>query len=253
MRAEVARENLRPQLVEAGNAADLARLNLLRLVGLPLTQEVRLSTALEVPEDLALSAVDPLELRSRPALEALERQIHIKEDQVRIAKGAFLPSVSLQMNYGRQIFPAGAFNLEGDWRTDWSAGVGVQIPIFSGMKHKAELEQARVELEQAQLQLTQTRKLIEMEFEQARGERDRARLEIAARGRTVEQAERVHDLTALRYERGLATQLEVSEARLGLLQARTNQAQALMDYHTAEAKLARAVGKSGASAAGARR
>src|SRR5690606_22768384 len=121
---------------------------------------------------------------------------------------------------GRQIFPTDPFKLEGDWRTDWSATVGVQIPIFSGLKRRAELEKARVELEQARLQLSQARRQVELEFEQARGERERALAEIAARGRTVEQAQRVYDLTALRYERNLATQLEVSEARLALLQAR---------------------------------
>jgi outer membrane protein TolC len=256
MRAEVGRENLRPRLVEAQNASQLASLNLLRLVGLPLTQQVRLSTSLEVPADAAGAAgagVDPLELRQRPALDALESQVEIKESQVRVAKGEFLPSVALQMNYGRQMFPTDAFRLEGQWRTDWSATVGVQVPIFSGLKRKAELDRARVELEQARLQLTQVRKQVELEFEQARGERDRALAEIEARGRTVAQAERVHDLTALRYERGLATQLEVSEARLALLQARTNQAQALKDYHTAEARLVRAVGRSSATAGAVRR
>lgn len=247
LRAEVARENLRPRLVEAENASELARLNLMRLVGLPLTQKVKLSSSLEVPDAGRESGVDPLALARRPALEAMARQVEIREGQIKVARGEFLPSVALQMNYGRQIFPTDAFRLEGDWRTDWSATIGVQIPIFSGLKRKAELDKARVELEQARLQLAQTRKLVEMEYEQARGERDRAVLEIEARGRTVEQAQRVHDLTELRYERGLATQLEVSEARLALLQARTNLAQALMDYHTAEAKLVRAVGGSSIS------
>lgn len=253
MRAEVARENLRPRLVEAQNASELARLNLLRLVGLPLTQQVHLSTPLEVPTGSSGTTADPLELRKRPALEAMERQVEIKEGQIKVAKGEFLPSVALQMNYGRQMFPTEAFRLDGDWRTDWSATVGIQIPIFSGLKRKAELDRARVELEQARLQLSQVRKQVELEYEQARGERDRALLEIQARGRTVEQAERVYDLTALRYERGLATQLEVSEARLALLQARTNQAQALMDYHTAEARLVRALGQSAATSGTGRR
>lgn len=253
MRAEVGRENLRPRLVEAQNASQLASLNLLRLVGLPLTQKVRLSTSLEVPAGAAGTGADPLELHQRPALDALASQVEIKESQVRVAKGEFLPSVALQMNYGRQMFPTDAFRLDGQWRTDWSATVGVQIPIFNGLKRKAELDRARVELEQARLQLTQVRKQVELEYEQARGERGRALAEIEARGRTVAQAERVHDLTALRYERGLATQLEVSEARLALLQARTNQAQALKDYHTAEARLVRAVGRSSAAAGAVRR
>ena len=47
-------------------------------------------------------------------------------------------------------------------------------------------------------------------------------------------AQRVYDLTVLRYDQGLATQLEVTDARLSLLQARTNLAQAITDYYIAD-------------------
>ena len=72
---------------------------------------------------------------------------------------------------------------------------------------------------------------------------ERARASIQARERTVQQAQRVYDLTVLRYEQGLASQLEVSDSRLALLQARTNLAQATADYHIANARVTRAVGR----------
>jgi len=52
----------------------------------------------------------------------------------------------------------------------------------------------------------------------------------------------VYDLTVLRYERGLATQLEVSQSRLELLQARSNLAQATADLRIAVARVERAAG-----------
>jgi len=76
---------------------------------------------------------------------------------------------------------------------------------------------------------------------------NRAASAITARQRTVDQARRVHDLTVLRFENGLSTQLEVADARLGLLQARTNLAQATADYLLAEAQVARALGRSSAA------
>lgn len=251
MRAEVALENLRPGLIEAQNAAELAQLNLKRLVGIPLNQPIELTTELELPTDdgsLVASGVDASEvLKDRPALAAAERHVDIRKSQVRIAKGAYLPSVGLNVSYGRLLYPDDPFEMSGDWRTDWSATVGVQIPLFTGLKRQADVEIARAELEQARLQLAQLREALELEYQQALGERDRARAEIDARQRTVDQAQRVYDLTELRYERGLATQLEVSEARLALLQARTNLAQALMNYHTADAKLVRALGRGAAT------
>jgi outer membrane protein TolC len=246
LRAEVSLENLRPQLVQARNASELAMLDLKRLVNVPLTQPVRLTTALEAP-DTTNAAPPELQIAERPAVGVAERQVAIKEKQVSVAKGAFLPSVDLQVRYGRQIFPPGTFNFGGaDWRKDFAATIGVKIPLFNGFRTSAQVQQARVELEQSRLQLTQLREAVQLEYEQARGERARAVSSIEARRRTVEQAQRVYDLTVMRYEKGLATQLEASDARLALLQARTNLAQAIADYHIANAQIMKALGQSSA-------
>lgn len=110
------------------------------------------------------------------------------------------------------------------------------------------MEQARIELTRAKLQVGQLRESVQLQYQQARGERERALSTISARQRTVEQAQRVHDLTVLRFERGLSTQLEVSDARLALLQARTNVAQAIADFHIADAGVERALGRLPAAA-----
>ncbi len=248
LRAEVARDNLRPQAVQARNAAELATLDLKRLVDLPLGEPVRLTTPLAPPSAEVLARVDlapPVTVAQRAALAAAERQVSIRAQQVRIARGAFLPSVSVNMNYGRQLFPSSTFALNEDWRTDWTAGLTVNVPIFNGGQRTAELQTARVERERAELQLSQLREAVQLQAEQARGERERARTAIAARERTVAAAQRVYDLTTLRYNQGLATQLEVSQSRLELLQARSNLAQAIADFFVADAGLVRATGIGG--------
>ena len=247
LRAEVSLENLRPQLVDAHNASELARLNLKRLTDIPASQPLRLTTALSAPppEELAEAGLEPDVLSAqRAAVLAAEQQVEIQERQVRIARSAFQPNVSLQMSYGKQAFPSDIFDVGGDWRTDWTAGLVVSVPVFTGLRRPAEVQQARAQLEQARLQVDLLRESVQIQYEQARGEKERARAQIAARQRTVDQAQRVYDLTVLRYEEGLATQLEVSEARLELLQARTNLAQAIADYYIADAGLVRALGGS---------
>ena len=245
LRAEVSRDNLRPQLVEARNAAELSLLNLKRLTDLPLEQPVRLTTPLAAPPASVLAQDGPspqLQVAQRAAVAAAERQVSIREQGVRVARGAYLPNVSVQMNYGRQLFPSTMFAFNEEWRTDWTAGLNVNIPIFNGFQRSAQLQQARVELERARLQLSQLREGVQLQYEQARGERERARAAISARQRTVDAATRVYELTTLRYSQGLATQLEVSQARLELLQARTNLAQAVADFYIADAGVSRAAG-----------
>ncbi len=251
MRAEVSRDNLRPQLVQARNAAHLAKLNLKRLVDIPLDQPVTLKTPLEPPEPSEAAVLPSAEVRiaQRAAVQAAEQQVDIREQQVRIAKGAFLPNVSLQMNYGRQLFPEEMFDFSTDWRTDWSVSVGLQLPIFNGFKRVADINIAQVQLEQSRLQLAQLREAVQLQYEQARSEKERALAAIAARERTVDVAQRVYDLTVLRYDQGVATQLEVSDARLALLQARTNLAQAVADYYIADAGLTRSMAEAQYNAA----
>ena len=81
-----------------------------------------------------------------------------------------------------------------------------------------------------------------MEYEQALGEFRRAQRQLTAAASTVAQAERVYDLTEMRYAEGLATQLDVSNARLALQQARLNQIQAFHDAYLAVARAERALG-----------
>jgi outer membrane protein TolC len=246
LRAEVALANLQPQLIQARSASELAALDLKRLLNVPAAQPLELTTALDVPgpEQLAEPTRVPDEvLQNRAAIAGAERSVRMRELAVRIAKGAFLPQISIAMNYGRTAYPSSVFNVSRNgWRTDWNGVLGIQIPIFDGLRRNAQIDGAQAQLLQTRLQLAQLREGVQIQYQQATGERQRAAAAIMARQKTVTQAQRVHDLTVLRYDRGLATQLEVSDARLALLQARTNLAQALSDFYIAEATVTRTVG-----------
>ncbi|HEX8385494.1 MAG TPA: TolC family protein [Rubricoccaceae bacterium] len=243
LRAEVELENLRPQVVQAQNAADLAVLNLKRLTNIPFEQPVELTTALTLPsaEALADLSLDPTaETSQRAAVLAAEAQVGVFEQQVRLQRAAYLPSVTLQSSYGKQLLPSSIFAFDTAPRTDWTVSVGVSIPLFDGFRRRAQVAQAGVELRQVELQRDQLVEAVQLQVEQALREKRRAAALIAARQRTVEQATRVYRLTELQYQNGLATQLEVSNARLALLQSRSNLVQALADFYTADTDFARA-------------
>lgn len=245
LRADVELENLRPQLVEATNTAELAMLNLKRLLNVPADQPLKLTTPLAPPPAEARLAVAPepeATIAQRAALRAAEEQVAIREQQVSIARGAYLPSISLTTSYGKQLFPSTLVAFNEDWRTDWTVGVQISVPIFDGFRRASEVEQARVALRQAELQRVQLEEGIRMDYQRALGERERALAQVDASQRTVEQAERVYQLTELQYDEGQATQLQVFSAQLALLQARTNFAQALTNYYVANAGANRAMG-----------
>jgi outer membrane protein TolC len=250
--AEVELENLRPQLVQARNERDVALQNLKRLVNVPAETAVTLTTPLVATTaagtPLASIALPDLEtaaaeLRARATVRAAEAQVAVTEEQADIARSAYLPTVSLSANLSRQAFPNElTFPSSGEWRDDWTVGFMVQWPLFQGFRRAADLDAANAQVQQAKLQVVMLHEGVRLEYSQALAALERAQAQVAAVSRTVDQATRVYELTELRYAEGLATQLDVSNARLSLQQSRINQVQAFHDAYTALARAQRALG-----------
>jgi outer membrane protein len=240
--AQVERDNLEPGIVEAQNARRLAELNLKRLAHIPAEQPIAMLTPLtptiaDVDRESLAAAV-----QRRPALRALEQTVVAQQGAVRIARADRLPSLAMAGTFAYQAFPSEFYRLDADWRRDWAVSLQASIPIFNGFRTRGQIDQARAELRMAELQRAQVRQGLEIELEAALGEFDAARAQIEARRATVGQARRALELAELRFRSGLATQLDISNARLRLEQARVNEAQALFNYVNALARLERIAG-----------
>lgn len=244
LRVQVERENLQPEITAAQNARDVATLNLLRLVNLPPDTDVALEPVLATETvrpvdvaDIVSGAVD-----RRPAVAAAQHLVNIRKQQVKIEKADSLPTVGASVTIGEQALPAGVFPGGGDFNSDWSAAIGVSIPIFDGGRRQAEVRAAQEVQKQAELQLAQLREAVALEVEQQRRELARAAEQVGARTEAVKQAQHAYELTELSHRVGNATQLDLMNARAQLRQATGNQAIAVHDYHLALARLERAAG-----------
>jgi outer membrane protein len=246
LQARVERDNLEPQIVGARNARDLALANLKRMVNIPQDQPIELVTPLaaevrDVDRDAILEAA-----LSRPALQAAAQQVAIQESLVQIARADRLPTVSAFGNFSWHAFPDGLVPTGlpggGQWREDWGLGFQVAVPIFDGFRASGAIQEARSNVRRAALQATQLREGVRMEVAAALAAFDAARAQIEARRATVTQAARGFELAELRYSGGLATLLEVSNARLLLQQARLNEADALFAYLSSLAALEHVTG-----------
>jgi outer membrane protein len=242
--ARVERDNLEPRLVEARNAARLARLNLLRLVQLPSDTELALTTPLEAE----LRGVDEALLRealeARALLRASRIRVGIEEDHVRIARAGYRPSAGAFADFGWQAFPETFLPGDVTWREEWSAGFQVSIPIFNGFRTRAEVSSARSSVRQATLELGRLTEGLELELASQLAELETSLAQVEARAGTVEEARRAVELAELRFAAGSGTALELSNTRLLLSQARVNQAEALLRHVNALARLERAAGGS---------
>ncbi len=247
LRAQVEAANQEPLVIAARNGRDIAMLELRRIVNVPADQPVELVSGLPETSD-SLPRVDwstlALDAAGRSAIAAAEANVEFRREAVRVYSGDHYPTLKLSSSYGGQAFPTGTFPSGiSAFRKDWTASLTLSVPLFDGFRTHGAVVQAEAELERAEAQLAQTEAGVRIEIEQARAEVARAQALVAARHETVGQAGRAQHLATVRYNNGIATAIEVSDARLALQQASVNEAQATRDYLLAIAALERALGR----------
>ena len=240
LRARVDLENRNPAVIQAENAAELALLELKRLVNVPTEQPVVLVTEFE-PDDVQIDEAELSRLVfERPILHAARATVAMRQEGLRIARGYWLPSLQLVGNFGFQAYPDDPAPPGWDsWRKDWNVALSVAWTPFDGFRTRGRIDEAQAQLKVARVEEAQLREGLQVELSAALAEYRAARAQIRARRETVAMAEEALALADIRFANGLSTQLEVSDAALLLDQARLNEVQALFDYVEALAHLER--------------
>jgi outer membrane protein TolC len=243
LRARVDFANRDPFVVQTENAARVTLLDLRRLINLPADQPVVLTTAFGVEPVAVDETVLRRHMEERPALAAARALVAVRETGVRIARGAWFPTVAVQANLGFQAYPGNVWPPGwSEWREDWSVALAVSWVPFDGFGRRGRIAEAQAQLREARLQEAQLTEALDLQHTAVLGDYRTAIANVAARRETVGLAEQTLELADLRYRNGLATQLEVSDAALLLDQARVNEIEALATYVKALAQLERLAG-----------
>jgi outer membrane protein TolC len=261
LRARVQRTNLEPAVIQARSDRELTMLEVKRILNLRIDQPLVLTSALD-PDALQAfiatvvndSSADPV----RASVRSAESIVDARGEGIRVARADLLPTVSafFQTGYvalptengfptvwGRRICstPGSACQNNG-WFPDRNFGVQISWPLFDGLRAKGNIDLAQAQRRVAEIQLSQEREQVQVERAQARAEFARARAAYEAQRDNAREAEEAYRLAALRFERGLDTQLDASAVQLQLLVAKTNEARSIFDLYIAAAELARARG-----------
>lgn len=244
LRAQVDAANQEPAVVAAVNDYEVALLELKRLINVPPDQPLELSTPL-IAEDGTIPVVveEDQGAAQRPAVAAAEATVRVQEQLLRAAQADRWPSVSVSSTFSEQAFPSELFPFDAQFRRNWNAAVKISVPLFNGFRTEGTVARYRAQLDRAIANRDGVREQATLDLVQARGELQRTQVLLLARRETVQQAQRAQRIAQVRYTNGLATQLEVSDARLLLQQAQVNEAQAMRDYLMSITQLERALGR----------
>ena len=240
LRAKVQLANTTTQLIQTRNRVDVAQNAFKNLLNIDLADEIHLTGAFELPEisDLKLEALILLAKKNRPEIQQLEFSEAAGQKRLDVAKTGNRPDLSLFSNY--QVDDNEKLTR---MNRVWNVGVQINIPIFDGLATRATVQQAKPGLKQVQLAKRQRTDIVEFEVRTAYLNLIQAKSSIDVQKETVNQAQESMRISNLRYDNGMLTSVELTDAQLALAQAEVNHLQARHDFVVEFARLERAVGQ----------
>jgi len=234
-RAEVDAANARVDVIRARNAERLARVALATAMGLPAT------TPLQIEDNLIYQPVtlDPAKLleealRQRPESRQARLQADAADGRLRRAFRDFFHNVTGDAFYGAQ---------QTNFNEVWELRLSLNWSIFDGGNRIARYREAKSNLDAAQARVKSTELDVSREVEQAQNNVIEAQERIQAAQVAVASAQENFRLAQGRFDAGVGTILELTDAQLALTLAQNTEAQALADYRIALARLDRATGR----------
>lgn len=236
-RAEVDLSNARLNLLKAENATNLARLTLGNAMGLPGAPPFEIQDNLAFhPYPATLDEALKKGEERRPDLRSVRSKREAAESSVDLAKKGYFPVLTGSAGYG---WSGEDFPLE----RGWNVGATLSVPLFSGLSTKYQTDEARANLEVLKANEDLVRQAVQLEIQQALLNLKEARDRIAVAELEVRQAAENLDLARGRYGAGVGSPMEVTDALLADINAKTAHTAALYDYRLAQASLEKATGE----------
>jgi outer membrane protein TolC len=237
-KAEVDLSNARLNLIRAENTLRIGRVTLNNAMGTPDMPEYRIADTLSFEKNpITLDEARQKAFANRPDLQAAAAKREASEESVALARKGYLPTLSGNANYTKvgETYPPE--------QSGWSAGVTLTVPLFSGFLTGYQVREAKENLVILKANEETLRQSALLDVQQAYLNLNEAEERVAVAELTVRQATENYEIAKGRYEAGVGSPIEETDALVALSNAKTNHIAALADYKVAEATLMKAMGE----------
>lgn len=238
LRARTELQNRTHALLQAKSNYDKQMVALARVLGLPITNPLTLTTRLsyrpqaETDEQQALARA----LASRQDYQSAQAQLRALEYAHKAAKAEYLPSVLSSTIYGVVgLHPSEA-------SPTWASSISLQIPIFHGGRTEADAKTAEINLKRQQDVLTDLKIRIAQEVHNAILDMRTAGEQVEAAQIAVQFADATLRQSQDRFANGVANNIEVIQAQQQLANAREQYVGSLYLFNSSRVFLQRATG-----------
>jgi outer membrane protein len=242
LRAEVELSNFQAELIRNKNAINVAKANLLKVMGVSQNSDVTLSDGL-VYASLKVTMEEAVETayRSRPDLFGREFDIKYQKELLKIVQSRYWPAIS---GYYDKTWsnpdPHNMMLIE--WGRAWDAGIMATLPIFDGFAREGDVIQQKARLRQSQIDLIDAEETTLFELTKAQLSIEDAEEFVDSQRLNLTRAQEGLRLAEVGYKEGTNTQVEMIDAQAALTTARVNYYQAIYSHIIAKLDLQKAMG-----------
>ncbi|MDG1382255.1 MAG: TolC family protein [Flavobacteriales bacterium] len=242
---ELALSEMAQQRATAESMALVALDALKFTVGMPVETTVILADSFETLSnafDGASVLGKPFDANRLPEIQSQSKNLELTELGIRNEKAAGMPSIGAfytnQRNAQRDAFD---FFGSGNWYPIQLVGVQMNIPIWSSFGGKEKVLQAQLTRDRAETALEQLTQAATLEYRAARTEYNSSLEQRSQAQRGLDLAERILDRTRIRFQEGLASSFDMTQAQNQLVNAQANLAQATLRWFNAHLRLQRSL------------
>jgi outer membrane protein len=242
------------QLINAQNQRDIAKLNLMQLLDLPVSESFAIAQLdVEVDENynsLANDAIYSLAAESLPEVKSAETKLKSSERSLAISQGIRSPRLSMSASVGtaysdasKRLAPYDSLALpltpvyedypfqdQFDDNVNQSISLSLSIPIFNNWQANASVSKAKIGVLQAEYGLQEAKNNLRKTIEQAQNDALSAQKKYIASKKSVEYQQESFQYTQDKYDLQLLNSYDYNNAKNTLFRAETDLLQSKYDY-----------------------
>ena len=228
------------QLKRALTGKELARLALCQKIGVPFDTNVIPTDTTIVVEELTPAILDS-DFSSRPELKLLEKDIQLKEQNIKISRASYLPSIGFSAGYSYY----GGFKVGDITNSD---GVGTlmlsaSIPLYHFGENYRKVKKAKVEATNSRLLFEHNKELMAIEVEQQKRSLIDAYQLIETAQKALAQAQEALRITRLNYQEQMKTLVDLLDAQTRWQEAYSHLIEAQTNYKIQETAYLKSLGR----------
>ena len=242
-KVQVQLSNLLTQKLKAQNQLDAGNAGLKFLMNMPQKDSLILTDTLS-DEELKSNILDEAyNYEDRKEYQQLETALKLRQYNVKRYRLSKLPTLSLAANYSKSAQRQQFDFFKGPYFTSSFIALRLNVPIFDGGAKSARIASAKLDLLKTNNNLDQLKSSIDNDVEQSRINMKSALSTMDSQKKNIELAGQVYNTTKLKYEQGLGSNQEISNAQADLVTAQNNYYSSLYDAIITKIDYLKAAGK----------